>query len=95
MSAVQEPDAVPPRGNEFSIRMSTRESRPDRPYTAWWTWTDADGRTTSREVGSGDYRWAIQTARRLSIPRTDIEHDSTPGVDDGYEGWHLNARIVE
>lgn len=46
-------------------------------------------------MGRGDYPWAVRLARTLSIPRVDIDHDGRHHrVDDGYEGWHLNARIV-
>ncbi|MGB3770828.1 MAG: hypothetical protein WBF79_09070 [Rhodococcus sp. (in: high G+C Gram-positive bacteria)] len=81
--------------SEFVFRRAPQDARPGHPYALMWTTTDAQGRTSTREVGRGDYRWAVRTARMLSIPRASIEHDHGRGVDDGYEGWHLNARIVE
>ncbi|MBY6540891.1 hypothetical protein HQ325_19670 [Rhodococcus sp. BP-349] len=83
-----------PSGSEFLLRRVPDARRPAHPYALLWTSNDALGQESTREVGCGDYSWALRTARILSIPRASIEHDQRGGVDDGYEGWHLNARIL-
>ena len=92
MSSANDPSAGAP--TEFLLRRAPHASRPDHPYALLWTSNDDVGGQSTREIGRGDYRWAVRTARMLSIPRGSIEHADTRGLDDGYEGWHLNARIV-
>jgi hypothetical protein len=84
-----------PSGDRFFLRRQPEIGFSDDPYLLLLAVTG--GRTHDvRAIERGNYAWALRKARELRIPDCNISHDyaETDGSDDGYEGWHLNARIV-
>ena len=88
-----------PAGDRFFIRRKPDPHYPDDAYILLLTIRtapDVAGPSSLRPIERGNYAWALRKTRELRIPEANIEHNETlaEGIDDGYEGWHLNARIV-